>query len=157
MNINLTMFGQLIMFAMFTWFCMKFVWPPIVIAMEQRKKHIESGLLAAERGRSEQEEAQVKAQEMINQSKDQAAEIIANATRQASNMVEDAKDVALKEVGKVKVQAQAQLEQDTSRVRNELKNQMSDLVMQGVSAVLDKEVDAKVHQQMLGKLSQSLS
>lgn len=157
MNINLTMFGQLIMFAMFTWFCMKFVWPPIVIAMEQRKKRIESGLLAAERGRSEQEEAQVKAQEMINQSKDQAAEIIANATRQASNMVEDAKGVALKEVGKVKAQAQAQLEQDTSRVRNELKNQMSDLVMQGVSAVLDKEVDAKVHQQMLGKLSQSLS
>lgn len=157
MNINLTMFGQLIMFAMFTWFCMKFVWPPIVMAMEQRKKRIESGLLAAERGRSEQEEAQVKAQEMINQSKDQAAEIIANATRQASNMVEDAKDVALKEVGKVKAQAQAQLEQDTSHVRNELKNQVSDLVMQGVSAVLDKEVDAKVHQQMLGKLSQSLS
>jgi F-type H+-transporting ATPase subunit b len=157
MNINLTMFGQLIMFAMFTWFCMKFVWPPIVMVMEQRKKRIESGLLAAERGRSEQEDAQVKAQEMINQSKDQAAEIIANATRQASNMVEDAKDVALKEVGKVKAQAQAQLEQDTSRVRNELKSQMSDLVMQGVSAVLDKEVDAKVHQQMLGKLSQSLS
>jgi F-type H+-transporting ATPase subunit b len=157
MNINLTMFGQLIMFAMFTWFCMKFVWPPIVMAMEQRKKRIESGLLAAERGRSEQEEAQVKAQEMINQSKNQAAEIIANATRQASNMVEDAKDVALKEVGKVKEQAQAQLEQDTSRARNELKNQVSDLVMQGVSAVLDKEVDAKVHQQMLGKLSQSLS
>ena len=157
MNINLTMFGQLIMFAMFTWFCMKFVWPPIVMAMEQRKKRIESGLLAAERGRSEQEEAQVKAQEMINQSKDQAAEIIANATRQASNMVEDAKDVALKEVDKVKAQAQAQLEQDTSRVRNELKNQVSDLVMQGVSSVLDKEVDVKVHQQMLGKLSQSLS
>lgn len=157
MNINLTMFGQLIMFAMFTWFCMKFVWPPIVIAMEQRKKRIESGLLAAERGRSEQEEAQVKAQEMINQSKNQAAEIIANATRQASNVVEDAKEVALKEAGKVKAQAQAQLEQDTICARNELKNQVSDLVMQGVSAVLDKEVDAKVHQQMLGKLSQSLS
>ncbi|BBB23345.1 F0F1-type ATP synthase subunit B [Abyssogena phaseoliformis symbiont OG214] len=157
MNINLTMFGQLIMFAMFTWFCMKFIWPPIVMAMEERKKRIESGLLAAERGRSEQEEAQAKVQEMINQSKDQAAEIIANATRQASNMVEDAKDVALKEAGKVKEKAQAQLEQDTIQTRNELKNQVSDLVMQGISAVLAKEVDAKVHQQMLGKLSQSLS
>ncbi len=157
MNINLTMFGQLIMFAMFTWFCMKFVWPPIVIAMEERKKRIESGLLAAERGRSEQEEAQIKAQEMINQSKDQAADIIVNATRQALNMIEDAKNVALKEAGKVKAQAQTQLEQDTIQTRNELKNQVSDLVMQGVSAVLAKEVDAKVHQQMLGKLSQSLS
>ncbi|QKQ24552.1 F0F1 ATP synthase subunit B [Candidatus Ruthia endofausta] len=157
MNINLTMFGQLIMFAMFTWFCMKFVWPPIVIAMEERKKRIESGLLAAERGRSEQEEAQIKAQEMINQSKDQAADIIINATRQALNMIEDAKNVALKEAGKVKAQAQTQLEQDTIQTRNELKNQVSDLVMQGVSAVLAKEVDAKVHQQMLGKLSQSLS
>ncbi len=157
MNINLTMFGQLIMFAMFTWFCMKFVWPPIVMAMEERKKRIENGLLAAERGRSEQEEAQVKAQEMINQSKDQAADIIANATRQALNMVEDAKDVALREASKVRAQAQAQLEQDTIQTRNELKNQVSDLVMQGVNAVLAKEVDAKVHQQMLGKLSQSLS
>ncbi|ABL02753.1 ATP synthase F0, B subunit [Candidatus Ruthia magnifica str. Cm (Calyptogena magnifica)] len=157
MNINLTMFGQLIMFTMFTWFCMKFVWPPIVMTMEERKKRIESGLLAAERGRSEQEEMQAKAQEMINQSKDQAAEIIANATRQASNMVEDAKDVALKEAGKVKAQAQAQLEQDTIQTRNELKNQMSDLIMQGVSVVLAKEVDVKVHQKMLGKLSQSLS
>ena len=77
MNINLTMIGQLIMFAMFTWFCMKFVWPPIVAAMEARKKRIESGLIAAERGLSEHKEAQQKAQEMINQSKDQAAAIIA--------------------------------------------------------------------------------
>jgi F0F1-type ATP synthase membrane subunit b/b' len=71
MNINLTMIGQLIMFAMFTWFCMKFIWPPIVAAMDERKKRIESGLIAAERGLSEHKEAQQKAQEMINQSKDQ--------------------------------------------------------------------------------------
>ena len=104
MNINLTMIGQLIMFAMFTWFCMKFVWPPIVAAMEARKKRIESGLIAAERGLSEYKEAQQKAQETINQSKDQ----------------------------------------------------VSALVMQGVGAVLDKEVDAKAHQGMLSKLSQTL-
>ncbi|WP_190600388.1 F0F1 ATP synthase subunit B [Candidatus Vesicomyidisocius sp. SY067_SCS001] len=157
MNINLTMFGQLIMFAMFTWFCMKFIWPPIVMAMEERQKHIEDGLLAAERGRFEEAEAQIKAKEIINQSKSLATEIITNATRQASNMVEDAKYNALKEAGKVKEQTQAQLEQDTICVRNELKNQVSDLVIQGVSAVLDKEVDVRLHQQMLGKLSESLS
>ncbi|NYT52707.1 MAG: F0F1 ATP synthase subunit B [Candidatus Vesicomyosocius endoextente] len=157
MNINLTMFGQLIMFAMFTWFCMKFIWPPIIIAMEERQKRIEGGLLAAERGRFEKAEAQIKAKEIINQSKSLATEIIANATRQASNMVEDAKYIALKEAGKVKEQAQAQLEQDTICVRNELKNKVSALVIQGVSAVLDKEVDVRLHQQMIGKLSESLS
>ncbi len=156
MNINLTMIGQLIMFAMFTWFCMKFVWPPIVMAMEERKKRIEAGLLAAERGLSEQADAEQKAQEAIAQSKDQAAEIIANAARQASGMVEDAKDVAIQEADKVKVQAQAQLEQDTVRARNELKDQVAGLVMQGVNSVLAKEVDEKTHKEMLGKLSQSL-
>ncbi len=156
MNINLTMIGQLIMFAMFTWFCMKFVWPPIVMAMEERKKRIEAGLLAAERGLSEQADAEQKAQEAIAQSKDQAAEIIANAARQASGMVEDAKDVAIQEADKVKAQAQAQLEQDTVRARNELKDQVAGLVMQGVNSVLAKEVDEKTHKEMLGKLSQSL-
>ena len=156
MNINLTMIGQLIMFAMFTWFCMKFVWPPIVMAMEERKKRIEAGLLAAERGLSKQADAEQKAQEAIAQSKDQAAEIIANAARQASGMVEDAKDVAIQEADKVKVQALAQLEQDTIRARNELKDQVAGLVMQGVNSVLAKEVDEKTHKKMLGKLSQSL-
>ena len=156
MNINLTMIGQLIMFTMFTWFCMKFIWPPIVAAMEERKKHIEDGLLAAERGLSEQIEAEQKAQELINQSKDQASEIIANASKQASSMVEEAKDVALQAAEKVTSQATIELEQDKVRVRNELQSQVSDLVMQGVNAVLSKEVDGKTHKTMLTKLSQTL-
>ncbi|KAA0449250.1 MAG: F0F1 ATP synthase subunit B [Candidatus Thioglobus sp.] len=156
MNINLTMIGQLIMFAMFTWFCMKFVWPPIIAALEERKKRIESGLIAAERGLSEQIEAQQKAEETINQSKNQAAAIIANATKQASGMVEDAKGIAVNEAERIKTQAQAEIEQESKRLRNELKEQVSGLVMQGVNAVLDKEVDAKTHQNMLTKLSQTL-
>lgn len=156
MNINLTMIGQLIMFAMFTWFCMKFIWPPIVTAMQERKKHIENGLLAAERGLSEQAEAEQRAQELIGQSKEQAAEIIANAAKQASNMVEEAKDVAIQAAEKVKLTATAELEQDKVTVRNELQNQVSMLVMQGVNAVLAKEVDGKMHKDMLSKLSQTL-
>ena len=156
MNINLTMIGQLISFAMFTWFCMKFVWPPIVAAMEERKKRIEAGLIAADRGLSEQKEAQQKAQDTLNHAKDQAAEIIANAGRQASGMVEDAKDVAVQEADRIKAQAQAEVEQEAQRARNELKDQVATLVMQGVNAVLDKEVDAKAHKDMLSKLSQTL-
>ncbi len=156
MNINLTMIGQLIMFAMFTWFCMKFIWPPIVAAMQARKKHIENGLIAAERGFSEHQEAQQKAEEILNQSKDQAAEIIANAGRQATNMVEDAKNLATQEADKIKTNAQAEIEQETARARNTLKEQVSDLVMQGVGSVLAREVDVKAHQDILGKLSQTL-
>lgn len=156
MNINLTMIGQLIMFAMFTWFCMKFIWPPIVAAMDVRKKHIESGLIAAERGLSEHKEAQQKALETINQSKDQAAEIIANAGKQAGVMVEDAKNIATQEAQRIKEQANAQVEQETKRVRDELKDQVSGLVIQGVNSILAKEVDSKAHQAMLAKLSQTL-
>lgn len=156
MNINLTMIGQLIMFAMFTWFCMKFVWPPIVAAMEERKKRIEDGLIAAERGLSEHKEAKQKAQEMLENSKSQASEIVANATKQASMVVEEAKNVASQEAQRIKAQAHGEIEQESQRVRNELKNQVSDLVMQGVSAVLDKEVGVEAHQSMLKKLSQTL-
>ncbi len=141
---------------MFTWFCMKFIWPPIVVAMEERKKRIEDGLIAAERGIAEEAEAQQKAQELIDKSKNQAAEIIANAGKQATNMVDEAKNVAVEEADKVKTQAQAHIDQEVIRARNELKGQVSSLVMQGVNSVLEKEVDAKAHQDMLNKLSQTL-
>ena len=156
MNINATLIGQSIAFFIFLYLVKKYVWPPLLAAMEERKKRIESGILAAERGMAEQQEAEQKAQEVLKRSKGQAAEIIANATRQASAMVEEAKDTAMQEADRVKAQAQAEIEQDAIRARNELKDQVSDLVMQGVNSVLAKEVDAKAHKDMLGKLSQSL-
>jgi F-type H+-transporting ATPase subunit b len=124
--------------------------------MEERKKRIEDGLIAAERGIAEEAEAQQKAQELIDKSKNQAAEIIANAGKQATNMVDEAKNVAVEEADKVKTQAQAHIDQEVIRARNELKGQVSSLVMQGVNSVLEKEVDAKAHQDMLNKLSQTL-
>ena len=97
MNINATLIGQSIAFFIFLYLVKKYVWPPLLAAMEERKKRIESGILAAERGMAEQQEAEQKAQEVLKRSKGQAAEIIANATRQASAMVEEAKDVAIQE------------------------------------------------------------
>ena len=156
MNINATLIGQTIVFAIFVWFCMKFVWPPIVAAMEERKKRIENGLLAAERGMAEQKEAEKKADELINQSKNQAAEIIANANKQASKTIEDAKGLAAIEADKIKSKAESDIAQSAVKVANELKTKVSDLVMQGVNKVLAKEVDSKTHQDMLTKLSTSL-
>lgn len=156
MNINLTLIGQTIMFAMFVWFCMRFIWPPIVAAMEARKKHIENGLMAAERAIAEQKEAEQKAAELLTQSKNQAAQIIINANKQATTMIEDAKDIAVTEADKIKLQANANIEQQTKKVRNEIKQQVAALVMKGVNVVLEKEVNAKTHQTMLGKLAQTL-
>jgi len=156
MNINATLIGQSIAFFIFIYLVKEYIWPPLIAAMEERQKRIENGLLAAERGLSEQAEAEQRAQDLIAQSKDQAAEIIANANKQASVAIEEAKDAAIREAEKVKAQAQAELEQDTVRTRNELKEQVSTLVMQGVNSVLAKEVDSKTHQEMLSKLSQSL-
>jgi F-type H+-transporting ATPase subunit b len=156
MNINATLIGQSIAFFIFIYLVKQYIWPPLIAAMEERQKRIENGLLAAERGLSEQAEAEQRAQELIGQSKDQAAEILANASKQASSMVEEAKDVAIQAAEQVKQQASAQLEQDKVRVRNELQMQVSDLVMQGVSAVLSKEVDGKAHKAMLAKLAQTL-
>lgn len=156
MNINLTLIGQTLMFAMFVWFCMRFIWPPIIQAMDLRKKRIESGLIAAERAIAEQQEAEQKAEQMLSQSKHQATEIISNATQQAATMVEDAKAVASAEAEKIKTQAQLNLEQASIKARHQLKQQVANLVLQGVDSVLDKEVNAKTHEAMLHKLAQTL-
>tara|TARA_B110000444_G_scaffold74487_1_gene70150 strand:+ start:4620 stop:5090 length:471 start_codon:yes stop_codon:yes gene_type:complete len=156
MNINLTLIGQTIMFAMFVWFCMKFVWPPLVEAMQARKKAIEDGLKAAELGKEEHALAQKNAEELIESTKNKAAEIIANADKQANVMIDTAKGLASEEAEKIKAHAKSDLDQEVVKARNELKNQVSSLVMQGVNSVLEKEVDSKSHKDMLSKLSQSL-
>ena len=156
MNINLTLIGQTIMFAMFVLFCMKFVWPPLVEAMAARKKAIEDGLKAAELGKEEHALAQKNAEDLIESTKNQAAEIIANADKQANGMIDKAKGTASEEADKIKAHAKSELDQEVVKARNELKNQVSTLVMQGDNSVLEKEVDAKAHKDMLSKLSQSL-
>ena len=156
MNINLTLIGQTIMFAMFVWFCMKFVWPPLVEAMQARKKAIEDGLKAAELGKEEHALAQKNAEELIESTKNKAAEIIANADKQANVMIDTAKGLASEEAEKIKAHAKSDLDQEVVKSRNELKNQGSSLVMQGVNSVLEKEFDSKAHKDMLSKLSQSL-
>lgn len=156
MNINATLLGQLIMFALFVWFCMKFIWPPLVAAMAARKKTIEEGLLAADQGKESLEQAQKEATNILNNTKNQAKGIIDNAENQANSMVDNAKNIATQEADKIKLQAQDELEKEVVKTRNDLKKEVSTLVMQGVESILEKEVDAKAHKDMLSKLSQSL-
>ena len=156
MNINMTLIGQTITFVVFVWFCMKFVWPPIMNALEQRKKKIADGLAAAERGQHEQELAEKKAAERLKDAKGQAADIIAQAQKRASEIVDEAKDDARTEADRIKAGANAEIEQEINKAREELRGQVSAIAIASAEKILLREIDAKQHDDILGKLADEL-
>jgi len=145
MNINATLIGQSIAFFVFVWFVMKYVWPPLITALDERKKTIADGLAAAERGKHEQELAEKAAEKHIKQAKDQAAEIVTQAQKRASEIVEEAKDNAKEEAGRVKAAADAEIEQEINRAKEQLRQQIAGVAMAGAAKVLKREVDEKAH------------
>ena len=156
MNINLTLLGQLIGFGLFVWFCMKYVWPPLVQALHDRQKKIAEGLAAAERGEHEEELAQQRATERLREAKEQASEIIDQANKRANEIVEEAKDTARSESERIKAQAQAELDQEVTRAREQLRGQVVAIAVSGAERVLNKEVDDKAHAKVLDDLVASL-
>jgi F-type H+-transporting ATPase subunit b len=156
MNINLTLFAQLIAFAVFVWFTMKFVWPPIVKALEERKAKIADGLAAAERGQHEQELAEKKAAERLHQAKQQAAEIIAKAEKRASEIVEEAKGDARTEGDRLVTAARAEIEQETNKAREVLREKVAELAVAGAEKILRKEIDAAKHQDIVAALAKQI-
>ena len=152
MNINLTLFGQSITFVVFVWFCMKFVWPPIMNALEQRKKKIADGLAAAERGANEQRLAEKRAAETLHEAKQQAQEIINQAQKRANEIVEEAKVNARGEAERIVAAANAEIEQEVNRAREQLRGQVVSLAVAGAGKVLKKEIDAKANEQLLQDL-----
>ncbi|MCG5536718.1 F0F1 ATP synthase subunit B [Ectothiorhodospira mobilis] len=152
MNINLTLLGQMITFAGLVWVTMKYVWPPIMKAMEERQKQIADGLAAAERGKHEQQLAEEKAKKVLQEAKQQAADIVANAQKRANEIVESSKDTARQESERIKASAQAEIEQDAARAREELRKQVGRLAVSGAERILQKEIDAKSHNQVIDDL-----
>lgn len=152
MNLNLTILGQAISFGIFVWFCMKFVWPPIITAMQERQAKIADGLAAAEKGAEAQEAAQKEADELVAAAKSQASEIISQAQKRSNSMVEEAKDEARSEAEKVKQAAQADIEQEVVAARENLRGQVSTLAVAGASRILSKEIDANAHAKALDDL-----
>lgn len=156
MNINATLLGQAISFAIFVWFCMKFVWPPLTATLAERQKKIADGLNAGK----EAEEALKKAQEQIAQdqkaAKDQAAQLIEQANRRANQLVEEAKSQAVVEGERIKAQAREQIEQETNRARDQLRAQVAALAVAGAEKILQAEVNANAHAAMLNKLAAEL-
>jgi len=156
MNINLTLIAQLVSFAVFVWFTMKFVWPPIVKALEERKAKIADGLAAAERGQHEQELAEKKAAERLHEAKQQASEIVSKAEKRASEIVEEAKGDARTEGERLLTAARAEIEQESNKAREVLREKVAELAVAGAEKILRKEIDAAAHQDIVAALAKQI-
>jgi len=152
MNINATLIGQAISFIFFVWFTMKFVWPPIMSALEERKKKIADGLAAAERGKHEQALAEQRATEVIAEAKQEASNIIAQAQKRANEIVEEAKETARAEGDRIVASANAEIEQEVNRAKESLRGQVVSIAVAGAGKVLKREIDAKAHDDLLQDL-----
>ncbi len=156
MNINLTLFGQTITFIVFVWFCLKFIWPHLIKAMDDRKTRIADGLAAGERGRHEQELAEQRAAEVIREAKDQAKEILAQAHKRGDEIVDDAKGEGRAEGARMLRAAEAEIEQQMNQTREQLRSDVVKLALQGAQQVLGSAVDEKAHTEQLNRLAAQL-
>ncbi len=156
MNINLTLIGQSITFALFVWFCMKYIWPPVMNALEARRKEIADGLAAAERGQREHELAEKRGAEHIKEAKGQASDIISQAQKRANEIVEEAKGDAKTEAERIVTGANAEIEQETNRAREQLRQEVVTLAIAGAEKVLKREVDKDAHASTLKDLATQL-
>ena len=156
MNFNATLIGQLVTFAIFVGFTMKFVWPMLLKQMEERETRIAEGLAAAEQGQKDFAEAQEKSSAEINKGKEQAATIIAQGQKRHDEIVEEAKDDAKAESDRIKENALSEIEQEKEKARQELRNQVAALAIAGAEQILMKEVDQAAHNEVLAKISQQL-
>lgn len=156
MNMNLTLFGQTIAFAIFVWFCMKYVWPPLTQAMQERQKKIAEGLDAAGRAQQDLKLAQEKVSNTLRETREQAAEIIEQANKQANAIVEEAKQQARAEGERLIAGAKAEIEQEMNRARDELRAQVAALAILGAEKILESKVDTKAHNKLVEKLASQL-
>lgn len=152
MNINLTLIGQAIAFAGFVWFCMKFVWPPLIAAMRERQATIAEGLAAAEKSAQAQEEAQAEVDTILADARSQAAEIVSQAQKRGNDIVDDAKKTAVSESDRLKASAQAEIDQEVVSARESLRQQVSAVAVSGAEKILKREVDANAHANILDDL-----
>ena len=156
MNINFTLFAQAIVFTAFIWFTIKFVWPPLLRAIETRQKQIADGLAAAEQGKKSLETSSKQADQAIAEARSRAAEIIVQAEKRDAQMVEAAKVAAKAEGDREKAAAKADIQQEAQRAREQLREQVAALAVAGAEKILRREVDAKAHADLLDGIKKQL-
>jgi len=155
-DINMTLIGQTIAMIVFVWFCMKFIWPPILNALEERQRQIEEGLAAADKSQEKLVEAQARADEIVNEARQQATGILDQAHARANEIVADGKDAGVKERERQLSAAKAEIEQEANKAREELRGQVSAIAIASAEKILKREIDSKAHDDILGKLAQEL-
>ena len=156
MNLTLTIVAQAIAFALFIWFTVAFVWPPLLRAIEARQKHIADGLAEAERGRSSLADAQKQTEQILKEARERAHDLMAQAEKSAAQRVEDSKAQAKVEGDRIVAAAHAQIEQEVQAAKAQLREQVAALAVTGAERILRREVDAKAHAEMLNQLKAQL-
>ncbi|NDV13520.1 F0F1 ATP synthase subunit B [Crenobacter caeni] len=156
MEFNATLLGQAITFAILVWFTMKFVWPPLTNMMDERAKRIADGLAAAERGKQDLEAAEQRVADEIRKAKQQSTEIMLAAEKRANQIVEEAKDAARIEGAKLVADAKAEIEQETLRAKEVLREQVAVLAVAGAEKILRREIDSAKNADLLASIKAEL-
>ena len=156
MNINASLFLQAIVFAILVWFTMKFVWPPITKALDERAQKIAEGLAAADKAKSELSSANKRVEVELAESRTENAARLADAERRGQSMVEEAKAKATEEGNKIIAAAKVEAQQQSDKAREVLREQVAALAVKGAEQILRKEVNASVHADLLGRLKAEL-
>ena len=156
MSINATLIIQMIVFAILVWFTMRFVWPPITAALDERAKRIADGLSAADKAKAELSQANKRVEEQLSAARNDAAQRLADAERLAQSMVEEAKGRANDEGAKIIAAAKAEAEQEAMKAREALREQVAALAVKGAESILKREVNAGVHAELLNRLKAEL-
>ena len=156
MNINATLFIQIVVFGVLVWFTMKFIWPPITKALDERAQKIADGLAAADKAKSELASANARVEQELSQSRNETATRLADAERRAQAIIEEAKARATEEGNKIIAAARAEAEQQAVQAREALREQVAVLAVKGAEQILRKEVNAGVHADLLNRLKTEL-
>lgn len=156
MNLNATIIFQMFVFFILSWFTMKFVWPPIMKAIDERRKKIEEGLAAAEKGRFELAQAQTRVSQVEAATRAENQTRLAEAEKQAAALIEQARKDAEAEKARILAQAQQQAEQEVQRAREALRDSVAELAVQGARQILQREVNAETHAALLAQLKAKL-
>jgi F-type H+-transporting ATPase subunit b len=156
MNLNFTLVAQALAFGLFIWFTVKFVWPPLLRAIETRQKNITEGLAEAEKGRNSLVEAKTEADRILAEARARAQEIVASADKAATARVEESKGTAKTEGERIVTAAHAQVQQEVQSAKQQLREQVAALAVAGAEKILRREVDAKAHADMLNQLKAQL-
>lgn len=156
MNVTATLFGQMITFFVLIWFVNRFLWGPLTQMMQERNKRIADGLAAGEKGKRELALAEERKQEVLRETKGQAAEILAQAEKRSQQVVEEAKDHAKAEADRILEGARADITQEINRAKEQLRTSVAQLALAGAAKIVEKEIDAKTHERLLNNVINQL-